>query len=72
MEGVPIVPLVMGYQTRETITMLGDALAQAIAPRAGEVLLVASSNLSHYEDAETAARLDAVVTTGWKGSIPTG
>jgi AmmeMemoRadiSam system protein B len=30
-------------------------------PRSGEVLLVASSDLSHYEDATTAARLDAVV-----------
>ncbi len=49
--GVPIVPLVMGHQTRETAVALGDALAQAIAPRADEVLLVASSDLSHYEDA---------------------
>jgi AmmeMemoRadiSam system protein B len=62
MEGVPIVPLVMGYQTRDTAVTLGDALAQAVAPRTDEVLLVASSDLSHYEDARTAARLDAVVT----------
>jgi len=62
--GVPIVPLVMGYQTRETAYALGDALARAIESHVrtrGEVLLVASSDLSHYEDAATASRLDAVV-----------
>ena len=62
--GVPIVPLVMGYQRRETANALGDALARALASRpaaAGRVLLVASSDLSHYEDAATASRMDAVV-----------
>jgi AmmeMemoRadiSam system protein B len=63
--GVPIVPLVMGYQRRETAFALGDALADAIAvfgrQHSGHVLLVASSDLSHYEDAATASRLDAVV-----------
>jgi hypothetical protein len=62
--GVPIVPLVMGHQTRETARALGDALARAIAPRRGpdgDVLLVASSDLSHYEDAATASRLDGIV-----------
>lgn len=63
--GVPIVPLVMGYQQRDTAMALGDALARAItshrARNAGNVLLVASSDLSHYEDAATASRLDASV-----------
>lgn len=60
--GVPIVPLVMGYQRRETALALGDALARTVASRTGDpVLLVASSDLSHYEDAAVAARLDAVV-----------
>jgi predicted class III extradiol MEMO1 family dioxygenase len=88
MPGVPIVPLVMGHQTRATAEALGDALARAVAartpaqmreqrpsghpsnagnaaeptePRRGEVLLLASSDLSHYENAAVAARLDAVV-----------
>jgi AmmeMemoRadiSam system protein B len=56
---VPIVPMVMGYQTRATADRLGDALAQALRGR--NVLLVASSDLSHYNDARTAARMDAVV-----------
>jgi MEMO1 family protein len=64
--GVPIVPLVMGYQTRETAEGLGDALADALgsrAPRGGpeDVLLVASSDLSHYQDARVASEMDAVV-----------
>ena len=63
--GVPIVPLVMGYQQRDTAMALSDALARAItshrARNAGNVLLVASSDLSHYEDAATASRLDASV-----------
>ena len=56
-----IVPLLMGYQTRETIQGLADALELA-AERAehGErkVLLVASTDLSHYFDAPTAEALD--------------
>ena len=60
--GVPIVPLVMGHQSRETATALGEGLVRAIAAQPEErVLLVASSDLSHYEDAAAAARLDAVV-----------
>lgn len=57
--GVPIVPLLMGHQTRETIGALGQALAQAFGNR--EALLVASSDLSHYFDAATAQSLDARV-----------
>ena len=61
--GVPIVPLVMGHQTRATAFALGDALARAVARFANDsnVLLVASSDLSHYEDAAMAARMDAIV-----------
>lgn len=59
MPEVPIVPLLMGYQHRATIEALGDALAGAFAGR--RTLLVASSDLSHFFDAGTAAALDARV-----------
>jgi AmmeMemoRadiSam system protein B len=70
--GARIVPIVMGHQTRETALALGEAIARAIdrppapgdaaaAPMPDDVLLVASSDLSHYEHARTAARMDAVV-----------
>jgi MEMO1 family protein len=61
--GVPIVPMVMGYQCRETSFALGDSVARVIATSAadGRVLLVASSDLSHFEDARTAQTMDSVV-----------
>ena len=74
--GVPIVPLVMGYQTRETALALGGALASAIREWApddpGSVVLIASSDLSHYEDAPTAAAMGAVVTAAVDALDPDG
>jgi AmmeMemoRadiSam system protein B len=57
--GARIVPLLMGSQSREEIEGLADALARALLGRA--VLLVASSDLSHYQPAAVANRLDAIV-----------
>jgi len=54
-----IVPLVMGYQTDATARALASALASVLRGR--NALLIASTDLSHYEDAATAARLDRVV-----------
>ena len=64
--GVPIVPLVMGHQTRETAFALGDALARVLrrnanASNASNVLLIATSDLSHYENATVAGGMDAVM-----------
>lgn len=56
---VPIVPMLIGHQTRETIQSLAQVLAAAARPR--RALLVASTDLSHYWDARTAAGLDARV-----------
>ena len=54
-----IVPLLMGSQSAETARALGEALGRVLLGR--RALLVASSDLSHYHDAATAARLDGVV-----------
>jgi MEMO1 family protein len=54
-----IVPLLMGHQTAATSDALAGALAEVVRGRSA--LLVASTDLSHYHDAETAGRLDAVV-----------
>ena len=70
--GVPIVPLVMGHQTRRTAFALGEVLARAIAGRQGRTLLVASSDLSHYEDGATAHTLDAVVMRHVESLDPEG
>ena len=56
---VPIVPLLMGYQTRDTIEQLASALGTIASSR--RILLVASTDLSHYFDAATAAALDGRV-----------
>ena len=69
---VSIVPLVMGHQTRETSLGIGEALARAVRSRKDEILLVASSDLSHYEDAMTAADLDAVVIRHVEAVDPEG
>ena len=56
---LPIVPLLMGHQSRATIEQLADALANGLASR--RALLVASTDLSHYFEASMAARLDGEV-----------
>jgi len=56
---VPIVPLLMGFQVRATIVSLADALGSVLPSR--RLLLVASTDLSHYFDAARAASLDSRV-----------
>jgi AmmeMemoRadiSam system protein B len=54
-----LVPLMMGDQLPSTCRQLGAALVKVInTTQAGPSLLVASSDLSHYFDDETARRLD--------------
>ena len=55
----PIVPLVMGYQRRDTIVRLADVLISCLA--GARALLIASTDLSHYFDAEHAEVLDGRV-----------
>ncbi len=69
--GVPIVPLVMGRQTRETAFALGAALAAACRVR-GETLLIASSDLSHYENAAAASEMDAIMVRHIEALDPEG
>ena len=56
---VPIVPLLMAYQTRDVIEACADALAQLAAGR--HLLLVASTDLSHYLPARAALDHDSRV-----------
>jgi AmmeMemoRadiSam system protein B len=59
MPEVPIVPVLMGRQTRSLVDTLAAALPAVLGRR--RALLVASSDLSHYHDRATASRLDRVV-----------
>lgn len=56
---LPIVPVLIGYQVRATIESLAEAIARAFTGR--RALLIASTDLSHYFDAATAATLDGRV-----------
>lgn len=56
---VPVVPILMGEQTRSVAFAVGDAIAEVARGR--NVAIVASSDLSHYLDAVTAGALDAQV-----------
>jgi AmmeMemoRadiSam system protein B len=56
---LPIVPLLVGHQTASTAHALAAAIAAA--SRGRRPLLIASTDLSHYHDARTAASLDGVV-----------
>ncbi|MFI5183612.1 MAG: AmmeMemoRadiSam system protein B [Vicinamibacteria bacterium] len=55
-----IVPMLMGRQTREDVDHLAETLGRVL-PGRKDVLLVASSDLSHYQSAPVAHRLDAFV-----------
>ena len=57
--GLAIVPLLMGSQARPEVEALAGALSRALAGK--DVLLVASSDLSHYHPAAVANALDAKV-----------
>ena len=68
----PVVPLVMGVQRRATSVGLAEILARTLAGT--RALLVASTDLSHYFDAERAERLDSRVVYhvngfDWEGAF---
>ena len=64
----PVIPILMGDQSRAVAFGLGDALADAFGGR--DVALVASSDLSHYQDAATAQRMDRVVLDALDAADP--
>ena len=56
-----IVPIMMGNQSRRHVAAAARALSAPLQARDGSVLLVASSDLSHYESRERARALDSEV-----------
>lgn len=55
---VVIAPLCIGRLPLETLLALGDGLAQALRTRPQRPLLVASTDMTHYESGEVARRKD--------------
>jgi len=56
--GVRIVPILIGAHRYDQLEQLGTALAQAIAGK--DALIIASSDMTHFADADTARRQDAM------------
>jgi AmmeMemoRadiSam system protein B len=65
-----IVPLLMGSQTREEVDALASTLGRVTDT--ADVLLIASSDLSHYHPAPVANRLDAQVIAEVEALQPEG
>ncbi len=65
-----IVPMLMGSQARVEVDALAPALAAVAADE--DVVLIASSDLSHYHPAPVANRLDAEVIAEVEGLRPDG
>jgi hypothetical protein len=57
-----IVPIIMGDQRRQNVESVADAIAEAINRNGRQVLLIASSDLSHYKPAEVAQTMDGKVS----------
>jgi AmmeMemoRadiSam system protein B len=55
-----LLPVMLNDQSQDACYALADALVKVLRER--NVLLVASTDLSHFYDAETAARFDGAVT----------
>jgi AmmeMemoRadiSam system protein B len=56
-----IVPIVMGDQRRENVEAVAAALGDAVAGSTKRILLIASSDLSHFKPESIAARMDGEV-----------
>jgi len=69
--GMKLVPVLMGKQDRAEAFALADAIVAAVDQR-GDVVLVASSDLSHYHPAPVANRLDAEVVEDVRRLDPEG
>lgn len=63
-EEMKIVPIVVGNQKREYCEELGNAIADIAGE--SDILLIASSDLSHYYNSEAAQKLDAVAIASIK------
>jgi AmmeMemoRadiSam system protein B len=65
-----ILPVIMGAQTAENIEAAASAMVRAVSRSSVPVLLVASSDLSHYESRDSARELDSQVLERIEGFDP--
>lgn len=57
---ISIVPVLMGRQDINTCKALSDALITTMASDGEKTLIIASTDLSHYHDYETAKKMDSI------------
>jgi AmmeMemoRadiSam system protein B/AmmeMemoRadiSam system protein A len=55
---VQIVPVILSYATRTVYREIGRAIAKAIEDSGNDVLIIASSDMTHYEKHETVIKKD--------------
>ena len=70
--GVPVAPMLMGYQTPSVIAVAIHAIESAVKQSGRSVLLVASSDLSHFEPRTRARELDSEVVACLERFDPRG
>jgi len=56
--GVKFVPIVLGYSTRPVYKEIGREIARAVKESNKEVVIIASSDMTHYESQQSANRKD--------------
>jgi AmmeMemoRadiSam system protein B len=59
-EGVHLVPISLQHLSLRECERLGEALAGAVVEHSGEVLMVASTDMTHFESQEAARRKDGM------------
>ncbi|MBN1298478.1 MAG: AmmeMemoRadiSam system protein B [Actinobacteria bacterium] len=67
-EDIKIVPIVMGSQNRTNIESLGNAIGNIL--KGQKILIIASTDLSHYHPASVASGLDSKVLENLKSFDP--
>lgn len=64
--GVPIVPISIGTQDDSTISAVSHSLIEAVKNTGKKVLIIASTDLSHYHNFEQARKLDLQFVNSFK------
>lgn len=66
------VPIALGTISFEELERIGEAIARVIASSQEEILLLATSDLNHYEDEQTTQRKDASAIARLEAMDPRG
>ncbi len=64
--GTPIVPISIGTQDDSTITAVSQSIIKAVKNSGKKVLIIASTDLSHYHNLEEARKLDLRFVNSFK------